>query len=74
MEFKKASSIHPNFLQPVLIEEKLDGVEFTCIPITIPDHPAVSGEALAKTEAKSEVWERAVASRRTGKLALYGSY
>src|SRR3990167_751892 len=30
---KKAANTHPNFLQPVLIEEKLDGVEFTCIPI-----------------------------------------
>src|SRR3990167_5952824 len=32
---KDASETHPEIIQPVLIEEKLDGLEFTCIPITI---------------------------------------
>src|SRR3990167_3241251 len=31
---KDASETHPGILQPVLVEEKLNGVEFTCIPIT----------------------------------------
>lgn len=31
---KEAAYIHPGFIQPVIIEEKLDGKEFTCISIT----------------------------------------
>lgn len=31
---QEAANVHPGFVQPVIIEEKLDGKEFTCISIT----------------------------------------